>query len=792
MKKSTVVTVFVVIAALIAVYAIQQINKSRQKLTPAEDFVKILPQDMRAADIHRLEIYRGDAKDDAILLARSEDGWNVPSRFSSKGNEKSISDLLDDIKKLTGELRTKKKSLHKDFDITDQKAVHIALYKKGDELYRELLLGKKGERWGEGFVRLADRNEVYLADKNLLSTLGIYSEGDKADAKKWLDLGIMDEESEKIAKVVLDMPGKQVVLEKKEKKKPEEEEKPDEGEETTPPEEIKEETKEYEWVLAKPEIEFKLKESTVQSLVKSLSQVKGEDVADPAKMDEYGLDSPVYTAAVTLEDDSTETLLVGKKTEEDSKRYAKLKDGSTVYIVPNNTVTGVFKKMRELVDIKIWDLNKDDVASIALHKPEYEILLERQPKEGTEGKEPKDLEWVLAKPSAAAAFKLKDFRITSILGRVTKPSPDDLFVTGELSSYGLDSPEFKAVVKMKDDSAHALLFGKNLEDSEDRYVKFEGIDHVYSFTKYNFQDLFPTLPKLLTIEIMKDLKEDEIVSLKYDTADEDFVLSRKEAEEKKWTVKAGDEESDASSNMIEGILDAVTGIVPEDMLVGKTDADCGLDEPSETLTISTKEAADRYTILFGKEVSEETTPSAWYFKMKGSPEIFILSKASFEEIFRKLETLKVKKPPKPKDEEEKPPAEEEAAPSVEKPLTPPVPEKPTAPEEKLTPPEEKPKEVPEKKEEKPESAAPEEEPALEKEKAEPAVPAPEAPPTPQPGDEKEKEKGPSSPEEDKPAPKPPANRPSLPNAKEKLIPPPFPELPTPKKPVPLPATPQKD
>ncbi len=799
MKKSTVIVIIAAIVALTVVYSIQQIGKSRRKAIPAGEFVKILPQDMRAADIHKIEVYRGDAKSDAIILARSKEGWNVPSRFNSKGKEEIINDLLDDIKKLEGGLRTKKKSLHEDFDITDEKAVHIALYKEDGKLYRNLLLGKKGERWGEGFVRLANSNEVYLADKNLLSTLGIYSEDSKLDTKKWLDLNILDEKSDEIAKVVLDMPGKQVVLEKKEKKKEEPEEEEPEEEKPAEPEE----KKEYEWVLVKPELEFKLKDSAVKSLVSSVSQFRGEDVADPAKMDEYGFDSPTYSATVTLDDETSATILVGAKTGEDKKRYARLKDGNTVYVLSRYTITGVFKKMRELVDIEIWDLKKEDVASISLQKPEYEILLEHRPKKGIEAKEPKDYEWVLVKPETR--FKLKDFRITNILGKAAKPSPQDLFVTGDLQSYGLEAPEFKAIVKMKDDSAHALHFGKKLEDSEDRYVKFEGKDHVYSFTEYNFGDLFPTLPKLLTIGIMEDLEKDEIASLNYHTADEKFVLSRKEEtgepDKKKWSLKTDEEHAEAKSNVIDDILDAITAIQPEDMVIGKSDADCGLDKPADSLTISTKKAPDRYVLLFGKKVSEESADR--YFKVKNEPEIFILSEEKFGDIFRKVKDLKVKEPPKPK-EEKKPPAEE-------KPPTPPTPEeavlpeqkpappkeapkevpekkeeKPAAPEQKPLPPKEEPKAAPEEKEEKPESAAPEKAPAVKQEKAEPPAPEkktpsepePEASPTPQPEAEKEK-----------PAPQPPLEKPSLRKPEEEIPLPPLPKPPAPQEPIPLPLPP---
>jgi len=805
MRKNTVVAIIIVIVALVIVRGIQEMNRNRQKASPGGEFVKILPAGMRAADIQKIEIYRGDKKDQKTVLERTKDGWGVPSRFNSKGNEKGISDLLDDVKKLTGEVRTKKASLHKDFGITADKAVHIALYDKRGKLYQDLLLGKKGERYSEGFVRVASSDKVYLADKNLLSSLGIYSDADEPDAKKWLDLKIIDKKKEDLAKVVLDMPGKQLVIERQEKKE-KEEEKPEEAEKLDEPEPKKEEEKkEYEWVLTSPKTDFKAKDTAINSLLSSIAQFNGEDVADPAKMNEYGFDTPTYTATLTMADNSVQTLLVGKKTEKDDKRYARLKDGNTIYILPQYTVTGVFKKMRDFLDITIWDIKSEDVASVNLFQPDYEILLEHRVKKESEAKEKKeerDYEWVLVKPETR--FKLEEFRVTNVLSRLIKPTPDDMFLTTDLQAYGLDAPQYKAVMKMTDDSTHTLLFGKKLEEGDDRYVGFEGRDNVYTISKYNFESIFPKLPRLASIRLMDDLTRDSIVSLKYDTPDEDFVFSRKEGaaptDKKKWSVKTEKDEYEAKSGIVDDILEAITAIRPQDLVLGKADADCGLDKPSETVVISTDGPAERYTLFFGNKVSDEITDR--YFKIKGQTDIFTLSSADLNNILRKLSDLKVEKPPEPKPEEKpaeeaKPAEGQEPASATEQPPIPPTPpteEKPPAIEEKPAGAEEKPKEESaEKKEEKP--AAPEE-PAKEEtepaapEKETPSAPAPEKQAEPPSSPEEKKEEKPTSPEEAKPAPEPPPERPSLEKPKDDISESPLPKPPAPKEPIPLPSPPK--
>lgn len=787
MKKSTIIVVIAVIVALGVVSVIQRQHRQRQLAAPKEQFVRIMPKGMRAADIHKIEVYRGGEKKDAAILERKGDGWVVASKFNSKGNEKSISDLLDDIKTLTGEVRTRKASLHGDFDITPAKAVHISLYDKDGKLYQDLLLGKKGDRYNEGFVRLARGNEVYLASKNLLSNLGIYSEGEQPDTKKWLDLKIIDEDKEKLAKVVLDMPGKQVVLEKKERKK-EEVSKTDEEQEK--PEEPKpEEKKEYEWVLVSPETGFKVKDAAITSLISSVCTFSGEDVSDPAKASEYGFDPATHTATITLDDNSAKTLLIGKKIDE-SKQYAKLKDEETVYILPTHRITGVFKKMRDLLELEVWDLKKEDIASIQLQRPEYEILLERRLKEGKEGKEETDYEWVLAKPESR--FKLQEYRVTNIVSKLVKPTPDDLFLTGEAASYGLDPAEYKATVTMKDGTAQTVLFGKKLEDADERYVKFEGKDHFYTYSKYNFESVFPELAKLVNVTVLEGLIKDNVTSLAFKTPDGEFALTREEdaasADKKKWTMKVGEEKSDANKTVVEGILNALADLRGADLVdiaIGKSEADCGLDNPSETLVISTDKPEKQYTLLIGNKVSpgpagEEKTDR--YFKTQDQPEVFILSSTAVADIFKKPDEIKVVTPPEP-EAEKKAAAELKAAPRSEQP---PLPTEQPKPEgEKPAPSSEKPEEVkpetPPGEGEKPQPVAPEEK----KEETTPPEPKGEATPPASPPEEGKGEK-PESPGEDKPAPEGPPEKPLLEKIDKELPPPLVPEVPGPKEPIPLP------
>jgi hypothetical protein len=349
----------------------------------------------------------------------------------------------------------------------------------------------------------------------------------------------------------------------------------------------------------------------------------------------------------------------------------------------------------------------------------------------------------------------------------------------------------------------SVLFGKEVEDGGDTYVKFEGVPHVYSYTKYNFESVFPALTKLLDIQLLKDLNKDAIASLKYHTPDGDFVLTRPKgtgAEEKaKWSVKVGEEEFDAKKTVVDNILRDVTdirGYDLTDIVMGKSEADCGLEEPSETLAISTDETADKYTILVGKSVSEDSKDR--YFKIKEQAEIFIISERALSDIFKKLEDIKEAKTATPKEEEKvpTPPTEEMKTPSPKKPPLP-TELKKAPPEEKRPAEVEKPKEPTGK--EKPEEPAekqkkleaPPSPGQVEKKEEKPTAPEEEGAPSVSPPEGEKKDEGkPNAPEEAKPAPEPPTETPALQKAEKEIPAIPAPTPPAPKEPIPLPPSPE--
>src|SRR5262249_39027702 len=83
------------------------------------------------------------------------------------------------------------------------------------------------------------------------------------------------------------------------------------------------------WHLVSPALPYSVKQDAVEGLVTTLRTLQGDDVADPARSAEYGLDTPSYRAILTLQPSGQETrqvaVLIGNNVPEKSgSRYARL------------------------------------------------------------------------------------------------------------------------------------------------------------------------------------------------------------------------------------------------------------------------------------------------------------------------------------------------------------------------------------------------------------------------------------------------------------------------------------
>ena len=349
MKKNTILILLIILVLLIIIHLVVQQKKVVYDLTGG--FVSLLPKDFKTDDIAKIEIFRGSKPNEKVVLKNELGEWKVASAYSYKANKDKMDRFLNDIKGLEGEQRTSSDKVFDEFQISDEKGIHLILLNKDDKPIVHYVLGKPGPSYGDCFLRYNDKKDIYLASKNLVSHIGVYGEDvtKVPENKTWLDLNVFKIDREKVVMVTVHKPEGEMVLEKefigeaKEgEKKNELSLKPEEKEETPKP-------KEYKWLLTKPE-KFEPDKNKAEQIASSLSNIYATDAVQRDNPESYGLKDPQYYAILKLNDDTEKKLLFGIKKEDTGDYFFKLSDSDDIYLVRSNTFDNIFKK--EIKDLK--------------------------------------------------------------------------------------------------------------------------------------------------------------------------------------------------------------------------------------------------------------------------------------------------------------------------------------------------------------------------------------------------------------------------------------------------------
>ena len=378
MKKNTILILLIILVLLIIINLVIQQKKVVYDLTGG--FVSLLPKDFKTDNIAKVEIYRGSKSDEKVVLKNELGEWKVASAFSYKANKDKMERFLNDLKGLEGEQRTSTDKVFDEFQISDEKGIHLVLLNKDDKPIVHYVLGKPGPTYSDCFLRYIDKKDVYLASKNLLSHIGVYGEPETKvpENKTWLDLNVLKINREKVVMVIVHKPEGEIILkkefigeEKEGEKKNELSLKPEAKEETPKP-------KEYKWLVTKPE-KFEPDKNKAEQIASSLSNISATDAVQRDNPESYGLKDPQYYAILKLNDDTEKKLLFGIKREDTGDYFFKLSDSKDIYVVRSYTFDNVFKK--EIKDLKPEE-KKPEVKKpeAAPASKEEKILKEKQEK----------------------------------------------------------------------------------------------------------------------------------------------------------------------------------------------------------------------------------------------------------------------------------------------------------------------------------------------------------------------------------------------------------------------------
>jgi len=235
------------------------------------------------------------------------------------------------------------------------------------------------------------------------------------------------------------------------------------------------------WQLVSPALTYSVKQDGVEGLVTTLRTLQGDDVADPAKIAEYGLDTPPYRATLTLQASGQEArqvaVLIGSAVpEKNGSRYARLDDTGLVYTIPEWTIKRLFPTLGTLLDLRLIQVSQEEVTGLTLQHDGASWSLERRPSEASttsstaSGTAESTSTWQLV---GAPEAQVDASAVTSLLGTTAQLNADDLPL-GTPSQTGLDNPPLTVTMTLRDSRTDRLILGQAVDQESSGYYASRG------------------------------------------------------------------------------------------------------------------------------------------------------------------------------------------------------------------------------------------------------------------------------------------------------------------------------
>ena len=632
---------------LLLVIGVKKLARTTPDIEKEMGLVALAPEGFLASDAARIEMYRGSKPEEKVALHRDKERWLVESRFDAPAKKDKVDEFLKKLKGLEGEFRSDEKEVIADYGLTDESAIHLAVYKtgqegrEGKEPWYHLLVGKK-EKYGSSFVRAAGKNTVYTVDVNFASELGLWGDDEEKppESSEWVDKTVIDLDKDKIERIALKTPDRSVVFERREKKdKKEGEKKEGRGH--------GDKRKEYEWVVASggPGTEFK--QSGLDDLLGKLDSYEASGVEDPAKKKEFGLEDPGYRCEIGLEGGKKKVILAArKKPGEDG--YLTLEGNAIVYKVEDWKFRHVFKEAGDLFELKGLDADKDKVKGVTLAYPGVTVeLVKEKEKDGD------DKKWKMAKPDTG--LKLKDWKPKDVARELAEWKPADYAVGGDAASYGLASPERRATFVMEDGKKHTIAFGAGAKGVDGTYALLDDGKQVWVSGKRDTESIFPKHKDFFELELA-DVDKDDITKVTVERGEDAFTLELKgdqdDKNDRKWVLTVAGKTVPHDEDKIDDYLDRFSPVEASDIALGAK-AGSLVAKAKVTVKVEAKDGKG-LTVRFGDEKDDNVAARVEGKdgkKVKGAGAVLLFTKSKFEDLAPPSKDL-AKPEPKPEPEKE--------------------------------------------------------------------------------------------------------------------------------------------
>jgi hypothetical protein len=599
----------------------------------------LVPQGLTAADIAKVEFYKGSAPDKKVVLARSDDGttWTAPSQFNAPVSNEKIDAFLETVASFKGEARPMEgEATLEEYQLTDPKSFHVVLYKKGEDKPAAHILAGKVADYKTAFVRPEDSKAVYQSDVDLQREAGVNQGTEDAEltAEPWIEKQILKLQPDSVTRVALNMPDKQLVLEKQDTPpaadaktdKPAEAnaEKPAE----TKPEELKP-APVAKWNVAEGAPDGKtLKDGAMPAFLRGFESLYASSIVDPAKTAEYGLDKPLFKATLRIKDRDGETVIEGGRPKPDADdAYLRVAGkNNTVYKVTTATFENVFPRGDKLFALASIGTEPTNVNRVELVQPDGNAVLVRE-----------NGAWKVESPQSG--FNAQTTTLDTMAATLAQWNAEDYAQSPD--GRGLETPQRQVTFTVAPDKTHTIALGNPAQSTAGNYARLDGAPTALVMAKNTVDKVFPPLKELfertlvaVPVQEIKTIAETygdtSFEALRVDTPSMPPSPGNPMPQPAKWTLTLNGAAQPADSGRIENIAATLVGVQATDILFDKAQMDA-----APIATINFKAGDADYALAIGPEVNGSHQAT-----LTGKNNVFLLAPEDVKTLLIKADLLK--------------------------------------------------------------------------------------------------------------------------------------------------------
>ncbi len=648
MKQKYVTPLAVLFVVLLALVVVKQMTKPKYNITDQVKLTALVPEGLNQADIAKLELYSGAKADDKVTIQRSDadpNVWWVTSHFNAPADKDKIEGFIDKALKLKGEVRDKGAgdATLEAYDLKDDKAFHVKGYKKGDTNAAVDVLVGKAPAMEQVLMRAANSTDVYLLDTNLKREAGVFQDEPETAPKPdtWLKKEVVNIAKDTISKIVVTTPDKRLVIAKEKKEVPVEDAakpadatadaKPKAGEPLAAAAAKEAEKKEGEtkdakpatktevkWVLVEGGTGLDIKQSGIENLAGAFTTVTASDVVDPAKLADWGLETPQFSCAITVEGKEGDVVIEGGRPDPNGDGYVRVASANKeiIFKLSKYVFEKVFPKGTDMFTLKGLTLDKAQIGKIDLTQPSGAISVTKQGED-----------WVIGAP--AADMKPQKSTLDAIENGLSTWTPSDY--ADKPDGAGLEAPTHTAVVTLASGEQHTLALGAPSKGIAGQYARLDNAPNVLVMSKGDVDRAFPPAKDIYQRQLL-DIDEEEINSISVQRATDSFQIARTADG---WTLTIDGATAQPEQEKCEDLVSSVADMEASDILFGQPDL---TGEPIATLHCVMKDGAD-HVFRFGPDEN-----GSHALALSGKAQIFRVEKLTADEALVAGSSLKKPEP----------------------------------------------------------------------------------------------------------------------------------------------------